>query len=69
MTLYQKMKEDLFKEIKIMDATIKGVSDSSEFIAAQNYNEGVRAAIKVLDKYKDELDVNYPHNDEAKPES
>lgn len=69
MTLYQKMKEDLFKEMNIMDTTIKGVSDSSEFVAAQNHNEGVRAAIKVLDKYKDELDVNYPHNDEAKPES
>lgn len=69
MTLYQKMKQDLFKEIKIMDTTIKDVSDSSEFIAAQNHNEGVRAAIKVLDKYKDELDVDYPHNDEAKPES
>lgn len=37
--------------MKLFDKTIKGVKDSEEYKLAQAYNDGIRAAIKILDKY------------------
>lgn len=40
--------------MKLFDKTIKGVKDSEEYKLAQAYNDGIRAAIKILDKYEKE---------------
>ncbi len=53
--LYEDMKAELLMELKFMDTTIKGISDSPEYRDAQSYNAGIRAAVKVLDAHKEEL--------------
>lgn len=53
--LYEHMKKELFMELKFMDTTIKGISDSPEYHDAQLYNRGIRTAIKILDSHKEEL--------------
>lgn len=54
--LYEKMKKELFEQLKLMDTTIKDISDSQEYRDAQSYNAGIRTAIKVLDIHKEELE-------------
>lgn len=50
----RKMKAELCMKLKLMDTTIKGVSDSPEYHDAQLYNAGIRTAMEVLDAYKEE---------------
>lgn len=47
----KEIKKELLMSMKLFDKTIKGVKDSEEYKLAQAYNDGIRAAIKILDKY------------------
>lgn len=47
----REIKKELFMSMKLLDKTIKGVKDSEEYKLAQAYNDGIRTAIKILDKY------------------
>lgn len=53
--LYEGMMGKLLMEMKLMDITVKGISDSPEHHDAQSYNAGIRAAMKILDTHKEEL--------------
>lgn len=51
--LYEKIKKDLLIEMKLIDATMKGISESEEYKDARAYNAGIRAAMKVLDNHEE----------------
>ena len=50
----REIKKELLMAMKLFDKTIKGVKDSEEYKLAQAYNDGIRAAIKIFDKYEKE---------------
>lgn len=51
---YEKIKQDMFMEFKLMDTTLKGIEESEEYKNNRHFNDGVRACIKILDKYVEE---------------
>lgn len=53
--LYSEMRKELVMKMKFMDPTIKGIEGSPEDREASLYNDGIREAIGILDKYKDRL--------------
>lgn len=53
--LYEQMKKEIFYEMKFMDASVKGISESEEYRDAKAYNAGIRAVTKILDSHKEEL--------------
>lgn len=53
--LYSEMRKELVMKMKFMDPTIKGIEGSLEDREASLYNDGIREAIGILDKYKDRL--------------
>lgn len=53
--LYRKIKKELFMKIRLMDTTIKGITESQQYKENILYNQGIRDAIQILDRYKDIL--------------
>lgn len=53
--LYREISKELFIKIKLMDTTIKGITESQQYKENSLYNQGIRDAIHILDRYKDRL--------------
>lgn len=53
--LYTEIKKELFMKMRFMDTSMKGIKESSEYEGTRKYNEAIKDAIRVLDKYKDRL--------------
>jgi hypothetical protein len=51
---YAKLQKDMIMQMKMMDVTIKGVKESEEYKAAQEFNAGVRSCLNVLKRYKED---------------
>lgn len=53
--LYSEMRKELVMKMKFVDTTIKGIEGSQIDREASLYNDGIREAVGILDKYKDRL--------------
>lgn len=53
--IYTEIKKSLIMKMKLMDTTIKGIDESSEYRDVCIYNSGISEAIRVVEKYKDIL--------------
>lgn len=50
-TLPQLIEKELLMKMKFSDTTLKGVSDSQEYIQNQYYNKGIRDALTIVKKH------------------
>ena len=52
---FEEMKKEILMNLKMMDATIKDITDTPEYKENCAYNKGVRDTLVILNKYRNNI--------------